>query len=382
MSFLYNENVFYKLLADTGILQSLTKEAQNAEMQAIDIAKKMAQRLLISETMKGVNEGDTPLYVQDLSSLESFLNYLYKNQKRASDGNALVLQGGGINGAAPRDEVKDSYISWNGFWIHKQGILKYLGPLEIEANKPGNEIMKAMLGHLIKEIEQQLKIKYESVLHVPTTDDFDKDNKDQTKAKPKGGNPMVGIKYSPDSQEIEQTSDKGKGDKKQSMDSAIQSLTNVLPFPEDNRLSPFNMHAFITNIAKVVKDYPQLGDDHTNGEFVGTFNNDIIRNFEAWKSYLGGLSNGADAAHNMLSYVNSVPYNVHSGRPNSGLEQIFGSTMKAHPAATMLLQMCRLSEQALQSLQTSPGLSSRIGKDVLANQLKKAQLFIEKLSTF
>lgn len=370
-SFLYS----YRVLNNLGILDTLLKEAQNTELQAIEIAKKMAQKLLVSETIKDIDAKNTPIYVQDLTDLNSFLNYLYKNKKRADDNALLVLQSKGIGGQQPQEELKSNYILYNDFWIHKEGLLHYLSLLEIEANKPNNEIMKTLLSHLIKEIKDKLQLSYESVLNI--SKELPENSTEE--AKNKGRYPHLGLKYSPNDENIQNVNVNVENEE---VNQDIVNLHNTLPFQSNNALSPYDMHAFINAIAQIFLKAPSLGDARLGNEFEVQFKNNMNTNINNWNSYLNKLASQYPNL-NILSYMNSVPYNIYSGRPNSSLEQIFGSKMTAQSAVNLLLQMVHLCEQALQTIQNnSPQLVKLLGKDIITNQMKQARAFIEKLSSF
>src|SRR5271165_6385830 len=110
MTFLHDDLVLYKFLSDSGLINQLSKSAQDIKEQARQIALKMARNLLVSNT--NVSGQDADIFTRHLVDLTAFINYLYANKKRATDGNLIVVQSNEEKQNKPPEE-QGSYSWYN-----------------------------------------------------------------------------------------------------------------------------------------------------------------------------------------------------------------------------------------------------------------------------
>lgn len=375
MTFLYDDKVLLKLLIDSGAFDKVSKYAQYAQEQAKQLALQLAQDLLSSNS--SIAEKTPDLYVKDLVDLDSYLNFLLKNNTKAQDGKFIVIN----QGNAPSQDLLDSidkkiYTLYKSFWIHKQGLSDLLYQLNVNAQLPGNEVMKPLVKKLFEQTNQ-LGVKFDNMV---SKNPYEEDN--ETKKQPTSNVQVpFGISQTTADDAAGQNSDT-KSDKDQANNASqaeLENALNNLPFKHNGWLSPYDMQSFIINISRYIHSNPKLNNSRLGVEFTNYLDN-MNQNVGLWNSLINKVS--AEISNsNAKSYRLKVPYDL-SQRPTVVLEQIFGSTPNARSAAQILLTMVNLMEQSFDSLRESTVFSALISQDKLNSQINQAQSYANSLGPF
>lgn len=163
MSFLYENDVFAKLIVD-----SFIKEAQQVQLADTNqIAKKLVARL--SGELAGVSSDKATgagLKLENLQSLGKLLQFLDENQIKFN-GNRVVYNQAELQGLA--DDVKDklSPVSinvsrdaltrqWNqaDFYTNLDSLVGYVKYLQQKSNDEKNPVLQVMVGKLVDQVNQ------------------------------------------------------------------------------------------------------------------------------------------------------------------------------------------------------------------------------------
>lgn len=375
MTFLHNDKVLVKLLADTGVLDTLTKHAQQVDTEAKIIATKLAN-ILATQAVQSGQKNEPAVYVRDLVDLIAYLNFLLKTNQHAEDGKPIVIHqtAGGEATKEFLDSIdKNLYVQYQkDFWVHKAGLQSRLNELDIVANRTGNEVMKPLVKNLIVQANEGLGLKFESSQSLPPNPYDDEHsngtNKKQTPSKMNDG------KGDPNYKNV---SLKDNGENEGDMEEDFSSIRNVLPFQSTSSISPYDMNLFVRTMHALLAKYPQLLAGPMLGQ-AEQFTSEMNKNYAGWQAFVRTISS-QNPSGNAAQALEEVPYN-RAGMPNSQLEQIFGNTPNAREAANRLVQMINLSQQALVSLQRSPQIINLLGKDVVDGQVRQAQSLVTSLN--
>jgi hypothetical protein len=379
MSFLFEDHTLVKILDESGLLSKLNKYAQDADAQAKLLAQKLADKLA-NELADHKGTADTEIYVKDLVSLEAYLNYLLKHNKKSDDGHRLVIQGGpGIGGEQLTEADKHLYMSYHGFFVYVSGVAGLVKQLLVESKKMGNEVMKPLVKGLHDEATKSFGEAFNTSDADEDEDGTDADETgDQDETTKSKGFPVTQntfyAKFKNTKNTKDNKSDPTKG--QTSVEQDLAGLRNALPFQSTDSLSPYDMQSFINAFSGLAAKFPNVGDGRLNTESL-QFRQAMDGNMAKWNTFINQVATEFPKS-NAVSYQNRVPYNL-AGRPFTGLTQIFASTPKAEDASRYLLQMVRLVEQTLFSLQRAPDLVALLGKDIISNQVRLSQAFANKL---
>lgn len=148
MSFLKDDTILAKLLADSNLFEELLKNAQLVN-PLHDLAVKMVQNLNNQINLSSQTTG-AEIFVRDLKSLPDFIFYLFYHNV-LFNGEKIVADMAPIN-------LKDKYVPFQNKFVYKDGIEHFLNNLRDNANNTGNQLMSAMVGRLIVEANNKLHI--------------------------------------------------------------------------------------------------------------------------------------------------------------------------------------------------------------------------------
>ena len=378
MSFLFKDDVLSELIVKSGLFEKLNKYGQQVSDEAKLVAVKLANNLMQQAVHAGDTSSKSEVYVQDLVSLDSFLNFLLKNEERF-DGKLIVYHNATTADIQPPNpELYTKYKEW---FIMKPGLLDRLRELDIASKQAGNEVMKPLLKGLIAEANQSLGLGFESQHDNVPANPYDGQNGNQ-KGGPggQGGNAKVQVPFAIDESTADpnyrNVSQKSNNDQ-QSLNQDLEQLRNVLPFQSTTSISPYDITLFIRSMYQLVTKHQKLVTGPMLGQ-LKQFSADIERDYFEWQAFVGRAT---ATASNAQSAREDVPYDL-GGRPNNGLETLFGSTGNAREAAQRLLQMVKLVEQTIMSINRSPNMSNLLGQDILAGQTQRARAFTDSLGPF
>lgn len=375
MTFLYEDNVLNSLLVSANLIDKLVKEAQQANDEARLIATKLVNNLAAQAVQKGPSTG-SELYVQDIVSLDAFLNFLLKHQERFA-GKLIVLHDA-TNGQSPPENQED-YHKYKDFFILKDGLIDYWRKVEAASKQVGNEVMKPLVKNLLAEINQALNYNVEPSPAEPQDNPYDAENDTQTNQK---GKSVVQVPFKMNQDAIDNVSGGASNNKaKQTSEAELAkdfaSIRNVLPFQSTNSLSPYDITLFINTMFELLDKHKSVIVGPMYGQFE-QFSQNIKKNYNDWQGF---ISRASQTASNAQSARDEVPYD-RGRRPFTGLETIFGSTPNAREAAQRLLQMVNLVQQSIMSINRSSKLMSLLSQDVLNHQLSEAQSYIDSLTPY
>lgn len=177
MSFIYDIS---KALQEIGEAHEskFTKKAQaapaplptDAGADARALALKLVQNLRHQLSPQAAK--DSNLYAKDMKSLRAFLDYAYEQKLGDVTGALLVMAGDttgtnatlgkGADFATLTPEEKKSYVQFTDgqvvYQVHKDGFVSYLKGLQQRAGTENNKIAEVMLGKIIDEANQKLKL--------------------------------------------------------------------------------------------------------------------------------------------------------------------------------------------------------------------------------
>lgn len=371
MSFLYDDNVLAKLLIESGAFEQLNKYGQQVNNEAKLVAVKLANRLMQEAVQASDTSSDAEVYVQDLVSLDSFLNFLLKNEQRF-DGQLIVYHNATTENIEPPNP--EMYVKYKDFFVLKAGLTERLKELDMASQQAGNEVMKPLLKGLIFEANKSLGLGYESQYSAVPANPYGSQSGNQ--AGNNGSKVQVPFAMDesvadPNHKNVSQESEK------QALQQDIEQLRNVLPLQSSNSISPYDITLFVRSMYQLVAKHPKLVTGPMLGQFK-QFNADVERAYTEWQAFVGRATTNAP---NAQSAREDVPYDL-SGRPNTGLEMLFGNTQNAREAGARLLHMLKLVEQSIMSINRSPTMTNLLGQDILSNQLTKAKAFIDSLGPF
>jgi len=366
MTFLYDDKILVKFLSEAGMLDKLIKDAQVVEANAKDIALKLAKNLLQSNTT--IDGKDADLFVKDLVSLEAYLNYLLKNDRRTNDGMAIVLQGQGINGGPPPEANKQFYKPYGGFFVHVSGITNLINMLDVEAQKPGNEVMKP----LVKNLKSAATKAFGA--------DFTPQQLPDNPSKRPYNVSMMGDEsiFDPDAKKNKGTETEVGARAKVTPN----TISQTPPFGSDNLISPLDMYNFITNMDKLLlqssNKLPEIAGLQTQ---FARLSNNILVNYNDWIGFINRMPPESSASN----YHDHVPYN--RSKPYSAFMSMFPGGNAGSPqghaieAGARLTKMIETTSYALELMQRSPQLMT-IFKDFVPVQLQRAKTFMNGLQSF
>lgn len=373
MSFLFEDDVLVKLLIDSKLFNQLDKYAQQADAETKILAIKLTKDL-IDQARQAYNPPGADIYVRDLTSLESYINYLHKNKILASDGKEIVIQTKGLASGVIIEQDKNLYKPYHDFMVHIGGLIEQINTLDEEAQKEGNQVMRPLVNSLKAEativFAMDFTSKKKDIAHggpsfaisKGVVDHIVGDDSDNITNKTKGTETGVATKSRV----------------------TVSSVTGSPPFGSDDMISPLDMHEFIVNMYNLL-----LQSSNNLPEIIGlrtqfaTLQQNISGNYNDWQQFIDRMPPISNASN----YRDHVPYD-HS-QPYGAFSRLFpgGATGSNNPhgnareAGVKLLQMIDLTRQALGLMQRSPQLMS-IFKDFIPSQLRRAQTFINGLQSF
>jgi hypothetical protein len=370
MSFLFEDNILAKILIESKVFEQLNKYGQQVNDEAKLVAVKLTNRLMQEAVQASDTKSHSEVYVQDLVSLDSFLNFLLKNEERF-DGELIVYHNATTADIQP--PKPELYVKYKDFFVLKAGLTDRLRELDIASKQAGNEVMKPLLKNLIEEANKNLGLGFESHHENLPANPFDNDGnqKGQSGSKVQVPFAMNESTADPNYKNVSQKTEQ------QTLQQDLEQLRNVLPLQSTSSLSPYDMTLFIRSMYQLVSKHPKLVTGPMLGQFA-QFNADIERAYAEWQSFVGRASS---VASNAQSAREDVSYDL-AGRPNVGLEMTFGNTPNAREAAARLLHMVKLVEQSITSINRSPNMTNLLGQDILSGQVARAKAFIDSLGPF
>ena len=373
MTFLHDDLVLYKFLSDAGLLEQLSKSAQDMKGQAHQIALKMAQNLLVSNT--NVSGQDADIFTRHLVDLTAFLNYLYANKKRASDGNLIVVQSNEEKQNKPPEE-QGSYIWYDSFWVHMQGLHEQFTNLQQAAEQKGNEALRPFVKHLLDEAKSKMKTDFTMQKDPRLVRDDPYATNTQNQKHPYQVNMAIDESTAEEAARDNSTQAPTQAQQSKILANAIQRIP--FPFPDQNVLEPYIIQKFINYIDDLFTNNKQLqADGEIDDNILMTLRDTNESMDQIITKYESVINTYSEKNPTIRAHKRMIPYIMGSQEHNDFIN-LFGGQIQANDIYNLLLSMVRLARLILINMTKSPKLMDR-QKDLIMNQKALSDRIISNL---